>query len=260
MTAEAGRGEGAVEVITEIAADPETVFGFISDPSKLVLWLGEGARLGTKEGDELHIPSSGDGAVRGRLIELTPPTRAVFSWGYEDDSVGLDVGSSLVTITLERIPGGTRVTLLHSALPNEQIAAEHRVGWLNHISSLAHNAAQAQLGHYSRGAVDAYLKAWAEPDRAKRDLLLETCWAVDGRFADGIAAISGRQQLSWWIENALRMGGGAHMTLKGTPAFCQGTVKFEWEVRVGGSTLAAGVNFGHLDREAKFSSLYGFWS
>jgi uncharacterized protein YndB with AHSA1/START domain len=249
-----------MEISTEIAADPEIVFSFFADPEKLAQWLGAGARLGAKPGDELCVPSPGRQTARGRLIEITPPHRAVFSWGYEDSSLGLDVGSSLVTITLTPIPQGTRVTVLHSGLPNEEIAAEHRNGWLAHISSLANMAAQTQAGHFARTAVDAYLRAWAEPERAKRDVLLESCWAPDGHFADGIGAISGREQLSWWIENALRMSRGACMTLKGVPSFCQGAVKFEWEVKVEDTVFASGVNFGHLNKEGLFTSVYGFWN
>jgi activator of HSP90 ATPase len=67
-----------------------------------------------------------DGYIFGRTLELTPNQRIVQVWRtseFPDDSP-----DSHVEILLEEVPGGTKVTLTHSDMPEDQVDS-YRQGW-----------------------------------------------------------------------------------------------------------------------------------
>ena len=248
-----------VVVSVDIAADRETVYSYFSDPEKVQAWLGGGNRIGRQPGDELFVQARQGPAARGRLLSAEAPRALSFSWGYEDQAMGLDVGSSIVEIELEAIDAGTRIVLRHKNIPSVEAAIGHRMGWLAYLSALA-NAASRGLETAGRAAIAAYFGAWTESDPARRAELLASCWAEEGQFMDAMAAIKGREALNLWIGNALAMSGGAGLAPRGEPTFCQGRVSFGWEARSGGTLLASGTNFGELDRNGRFASMVGFWN
>jgi uncharacterized protein YndB with AHSA1/START domain len=61
----------------------------------------------------------------GRFIALDRPGRIQHSWMSPNTS-GLE---SMVTITFEEKSGATLLTLVHSGLPNEDMAKAHEKGW-----------------------------------------------------------------------------------------------------------------------------------
>jgi hypothetical protein len=45
-------------------------------------------------------------------------------------------------------------------------------------------------------AVDNYIRLWSEPDPARRAVLIEACFAADGRLVTGAGVIRGRAALA----------------------------------------------------------------
>jgi len=70
-----------------------------------------------------------DGYIRGKHLTLDPGKRIVQSWRSSDFPDG--AADSRLEVTLSRAPGGTRVTIRHSGLPEGQ-GAGYREGWHEH--------------------------------------------------------------------------------------------------------------------------------
>ena len=123
-----------VELSIWIAAPPEAVFPFLTEPEKLVQWIGLVAELEPRPGGLFRVDMNRRTIVRGQYLEVQPPGRVVFTWGHEDGTL-LPAGSSTVEIMLTPEGGGTRVRLRHSGLPESEQQA-HRFGWTHYLARL----------------------------------------------------------------------------------------------------------------------------
>jgi uncharacterized protein YndB with AHSA1/START domain len=134
-------GEPIVREI-HIRATPETVFEFFTDPAKLTRWLATEATLDPRPGGVCHQDharedgSGGSYHMRGEFLEVSPPERVVFTWGFTDPDVGVPPGSSVVDVTLTPDGGGTRLRLEHRDLPVAAIES-HSGGWTGMLERLA---------------------------------------------------------------------------------------------------------------------------
>jgi uncharacterized protein YndB with AHSA1/START domain len=137
----AATGEMAEPIVREvhIAATPEVVFEFFVDPAKLTRWLAVEATLDPRPGGVCHqVHEDTDGQrydMRGEFVEVTPPSRVVFTWGFESGG-GVAPGSSTVEVTLTRDGRGTLVRLVHRDLPAAAVG-DHAGGWTTMLERLA---------------------------------------------------------------------------------------------------------------------------
>jgi uncharacterized protein YndB with AHSA1/START domain len=129
-----------------IEAKPETVFAFFTDPEKLTRWLAVEATLDPRPGgacQQTHVGEDGDRYfMRGEFVEVSPPSRVVFTWGFQNESLDLPPGASTVEVTLQARDGGTWLTLVHRDLPASERAG-HDGGWDTMLGRLATAVAQA---------------------------------------------------------------------------------------------------------------------
>jgi len=112
------------------------VFSYLIDPAKFVLWMGIGAQLYPRRGGSYRIDVDGEHFATGEYIEVDPPRRLVFSWGWEGKS-DVAPGLTSVEIELEADGQGTILRLRHSGLPNETERASHGAGWTLYMGKLA---------------------------------------------------------------------------------------------------------------------------
>jgi uncharacterized protein YndB with AHSA1/START domain len=117
-------------------AAPEIVFSHFTDPSRMTKWLGESATLDPRPGGALRVEFDPEHTAVGSFTEVEPPTRVVFTWGYEQEANGVPPGSSTVTVTLEADGDGTLLRLEHSDLPAAEREAHDR-GWEHFLGQLA---------------------------------------------------------------------------------------------------------------------------
>jgi uncharacterized protein YndB with AHSA1/START domain len=111
-----------------IAARPETVFAFFTDPKKYVAWKGKLATLDATPGGLYRVQIDEGNVARGEYVEIDPPRRIVFTWGWEDASNPVQPGTSTVEIDLVPDGDGTIVRLTHSGLPVAAVTG-HTEGW-----------------------------------------------------------------------------------------------------------------------------------
>lgn len=135
-----------VEVEVRIAAAPETVFDFLVDPDKLVQWMGRSARLDPRPGGVFHCDMNGANVAGGEYLEVDPPRRAVFTWGWEGEGASVEPGCSTVEVLLEPDGEGTHLRLIHRGLPSEESVDKHGQGWEHYMGRLAKAAAGEDPG------------------------------------------------------------------------------------------------------------------
>ena len=119
-----------------IAASPETVWQFLIDPAKAVLWMGERATFDPRPGGAWTVDVIPGNTASGEFIELDPPHRLVYTWGWE---TGGPVPPGSTTVEYELVPegSGTRLRFTHRDLPNQEAADSHATGWDHYLGRLA---------------------------------------------------------------------------------------------------------------------------
>jgi len=127
--------EGEVEVSLHVEAQPETVFPYFTDPARYVQWMGREATLDPVPGGIYRVTMRAGIEAIGQFVEVDPPHRLVFTWGWADDR-DVPPGSTRVTVTLHPENGGTRVTLRHHDLPGQSQRDHHEKGWDQYLSRL----------------------------------------------------------------------------------------------------------------------------
>ena len=121
----------------QIAAPPATVFAFLTDPEKIVSWMGVEATAEAHPGGLYFHKVRSDRAARGEFREVVPVHRLAYSFGWDGSEV-VPPGSSLVEIDLmEQPPDGTLLRLTHTGLPNAEQCAAHAEGWAHYVDRLA---------------------------------------------------------------------------------------------------------------------------
>ncbi len=103
-----------------VNATPEEVFAAITNPFTIELWSGYPAVMEAKENTEFSIF---DGDIAGRNISITENKQLVQEWYFGDSPE-----QSIVTIDLSPNANGTRVNLLHTNVPDEEVE-EFTTGW-----------------------------------------------------------------------------------------------------------------------------------
>src|SRR6266516_1825825 len=114
--------DGVVEVSVYIAAQPETVFPYFTDPGRYIQWMGSGATLEPVPGGCYRVLMRDGVEAAGEFVEVDAPRRVVFTWGWTHDHAVA--------------PGTTRVVLRHYDLPNEEQGEHHRKGWEFYLGRL----------------------------------------------------------------------------------------------------------------------------
>jgi uncharacterized protein YndB with AHSA1/START domain len=135
----------AVEVSIRIEATPDTVFRFLVDPERMTAWMGVSAELDPTPGGRFRINVTGHDIAVGEYLEIVPPQRVVWSWGWEGAD-GVPPWSSIVEVTLTPDGDATVVRLRHSGLPDEDSRDSHREGWTHYTNRLAITATGGDPG------------------------------------------------------------------------------------------------------------------
>ena len=131
---------------THIAAPPATVFALLTDPDKILRWMGTEAEVTPQPGGIYLVNVTGAAVGRGSFREVIPVHRLAYSFGWDGSDV-MPPGSSLVEIDLmDEQPDGTLLRLTHSGLPNEEQRASHGEGWAHYLGRLAEVAAGRDPG------------------------------------------------------------------------------------------------------------------
>lgn len=128
------------------SADPRTVFAFVSESKHLLQWWGpEGMTIGdhaldfTKPGSWSSVMINADGKkfkVTGEVLAVDEPNSVEFTWAWHDEN---DARGHDTKVRFEVAPdasGGSRFTLIHTGLADEESARNHEMGWTSSLRKL----------------------------------------------------------------------------------------------------------------------------
>src|SRR5919199_161879 len=118
-------GTSSVEHSLRVAARPETVFGYFTDPARMVQWMGAEATLDPRPGGicriafqpiaAIAVVDAGFGAAHheavkrlgptgtrvmsGEFVQVDPYDRIVFTWGWEEELYAVPPQSTEVEVS-----------------------------------------------------------------------------------------------------------------------------------------------------------------
>jgi uncharacterized protein YndB with AHSA1/START domain len=118
-----------------ITASPETVWDLLVDPAKASAWMGMQSWSEPTPGGLYRVEVIPGKIASGEYVELDPPNRLVFTWGWEGESE-VPPGSSTIEFELSADGDGTRLRFVHSGLPSAESAGSHSHGWDHYFARL----------------------------------------------------------------------------------------------------------------------------
>jgi uncharacterized protein YndB with AHSA1/START domain len=126
-----------VEREIRIEAEPEVVFPFFTDPERMVRWIGVGATLDPRPGGVFSLNTLADYFFAGEYLEVEPPRRIVFTWGYgnfPEEPNPMPPGST--TVEVELVPDGEATIVRLSHRVPAELDAFHAMGWEHYLDRL----------------------------------------------------------------------------------------------------------------------------
>ena len=117
-----------------VAAPPEEVYRYLVDSDLWARWQGIEASHDPSPGGLFRLRMANGTTARGQFVDLDPPHRVVFTWGWVDHP-GLPPGSTTVEIALTPVEDGTLIRLTHQGLPVDELEL-HRQGWRHYLGRL----------------------------------------------------------------------------------------------------------------------------
>jgi uncharacterized protein YndB with AHSA1/START domain len=128
----------AIRREVRIAAQPETVFAFLTDPAKIARWTGTRAASDPRPGGAYRSVINPGHIASGEYVEVVPNRKVIYTWGWVD-SPRMPPGSTVVEIVLAPDGDGTMLTLTHRKLPAAARKGHGEV-WDHYLPRLARAA------------------------------------------------------------------------------------------------------------------------
>lgn len=126
----------SLKFVRTLRVSPGTLYYALTNASALEEWLCEDARIEPHEGGRFCLRWDNGYDLAGEYLTLVPERSVSLTWVGRDEP-----GPTRVDISLEAVPDGTRVTLLHGGLGTgeawDAAATEFRSGWERGLENLA---------------------------------------------------------------------------------------------------------------------------
>ena len=104
-----------------IKAPPKAVFELLTNPVKIIRWMGPQTKLGVRGGSMWRLGCDGRATVRGKCLKLQRYRKVMFTWGWTRIGQRIAVIDSVVVISLRSRGEGTWVQLIHRKLPRAPV-------------------------------------------------------------------------------------------------------------------------------------------
>lgn len=234
-----------------ICARRETVFAYFTDSDRFARWWGEGSRIDPRAGGEVLIHYPNGITANGEVVEIEPPRRIVFT--YVTGGV-----PSLVTIHLDETEQGTLLKL-HHAFSSAKIRDHFVQGWRHQLALFSKAVADESQGDASL-RVDAFLRAWGEPDAKSRRELMESCATPGIVFRDAFSVTEGLDEMLANLEAVQVFMPGMTLSRSGDVRRSHGTAIAPWTAKKeNGDPAGTGINVFDLSPDGRIARVAGFW-
>lgn len=142
---EAKMSDRELRVERLIAAPPERVFQYFTDPKLFSTWWGPEGMTATADTLDVRVGGtwrttmrSADGramTVGGVYRAVEAPRRLVFTWAWDGEN-GARGFETEVTITFAAAPGGTKLVILQKEFETAESSDMHGRGWNSTLDKL----------------------------------------------------------------------------------------------------------------------------
>jgi len=241
-----------------IRASQSTVFRYFTDSARWAAWWGAGSTVDPRPGGRVYVRYPDGTEASGEILEIDPPRRIVFSYGYAS---GKPIGpaGSRVTIELAVHADGTKLMLTHD-LPDATSRDEHVQGWRYQLSVFA-NVAADEANAAITDAIDGWFATWSITDAGERSRAFARIAADGVQFRDRFSCIDGIAELVPHVGAAQHFMAGILLSRKGAVRHCQGTAIADWTAAApDGKVRGSGTNVFVVGADGKFVTVTGFWS
>jgi uncharacterized protein YndB with AHSA1/START domain len=137
-----------VQVSRTFPAPRERVFRAWTDAEIVKRWFGirgtivDSVESDVRPGGHYRItvkvpPTMRRIHVSGTFLEVEPPARIVYTFGWENLPITRGMGESKVTVAFRELDGSTEVHLTHELLDKARVRAWHSLGWKGSFKRLA---------------------------------------------------------------------------------------------------------------------------
>ncbi|MFV1991401.1 MAG: SRPBCC family protein, partial [Acidimicrobiales bacterium] len=154
-----------IENSVTLQVTPDEVFALITEPDRLRRWMAVSARIDLHAGGAYRFMMTPGHSAVGEIVEVVPGKLLSFTWNWDLANEQALQPAGTVSIEIEPVADGTRVTLRHEGLPEDQIAG-HSEGWDHFMGRLETVASLGDAGwdEWTSGpedGMDLYLAAEA---------------------------------------------------------------------------------------------------
>ena len=129
----------------DLPVGPDEAFALVTEPERLRRWSSVCASVELRAGGAWRWHVTPSHMAGGTIREVDPGRRVVFGWGWLGDEA-LPPDASTVTVTVEPTGAGSRVTLTHEGLPDQQQVVGHAEGWDHYLERLERLAVKGDAG------------------------------------------------------------------------------------------------------------------
>jgi uncharacterized protein YndB with AHSA1/START domain len=239
-----------------IHARRDTVFSYFMDSARWASWWGTGSSIDARPGGRMLIRHPNGVEASGEVVDVAPPERIVFTYGYEKGKPA-PPGSSRVTIRLDAHPDGTLLTLTHE-FADSDARDEHVQGWRFQLSLFANavaNAANARVAD----TIDRWFETWNELDAGRRASGLSRLASPRVQFADRYSHLDGLDDLTAHLDAVHRFMPGLRIVRRGDVRHCQWSVLADWSALAqDDAERGQGTSLFVLDADGLIRSVTGF--
>lgn len=235
-----------------ICARRETVFAYFTDSKRFARWWGDGSHIDPRPGGAVFIHYPNEVTANGEVVAIEPPRRIVFTYVMTG---GVE---SLVTITLEETEQGTLLKL-HHAFSSGKIRDHFVQGWRYQLALFSRVVADEAQDRVA-DRVDAFLRAWGEPDGKIRRALMESCVTPGIVFRDAYSATEGLDDMLANLDAIQLFMPGMTLVRSGDVRHSHGTAIAPWTAKKeNGDPAGTGTNVFDLSPEGRIARVVGFW-
>jgi uncharacterized protein YndB with AHSA1/START domain len=240
-----------------IRAPRELVFRYFTDSARWASWWGAGSTIDARVGGRVLIRFPGGNEVIGEVLELRPPEKIVFTYGYAAGTPIAPNGST-ATIRLEAVAAGTRLHLTHG-FDEERPMQDHVQGWRYQLSLFGNIVANEQHAD-AAATVDRWFAMWSDPNAETRHRELDRLASANLSMQDRFSAVDGIDDVRAHLDAVHRFMPGFTLRREGDAQQCQGQVLVQWRgVGADGQQRGSGRNVFRLGADGRIESVTGFW-
>jgi uncharacterized protein YndB with AHSA1/START domain len=240
-----------------IEAPQAAVFRYFTENDRWAAWWGAGSTIDARPGGRVYVRHPGGVESVGEVLEVDPPSRIVFTYGFVSGTP-VPPGGSRVTIVLEPVARGTRVRLVHQ-FAEASARDQHVQGWRYQFSVFANVVANELHGDVN-ALVDRWFAAWNEGNDDARTRQLTALASRGVTMRDRFSAVEGLDELTLHIGAAHRFMPGLRIERSGDARHCQGTVVAGWSAHgADNQPRGRGTNVFTLGADGRIESVTGLW-